>query len=63
MAGILGRRGRSWEGNIEMNIKETGWEEFDWVYPMSSCEYGNERSRSTKVEVQRINGEIMERKE
>ena len=48
---------------IEMDIKETGWEEFDWVYLMSSCEFGNERSRSTKGEVQRINGKMMEGRE
>jgi hypothetical protein len=59
MKGILGRPRRRWEDDIEMNIKEAGWEEVDWIYLESLCERGNERSCSTEGMVQRTNGTIM----
>jgi hypothetical protein len=28
----LGRPRRRWEDNIELNLKEIGWESVDWIY-------------------------------
>jgi hypothetical protein len=43
------------EDNIEMNLKETGWEDMDWIQWASRqeqvagcCEYGNEPLGSIK---------------
>jgi hypothetical protein len=28
----LGRRRRSWEDNIEMDIRAVGWNDVDWIF-------------------------------
>ena len=45
---LLGRLGSSWENNIKLDVKETGWENVDWnsiaqsrVHVTASCEKSN----------------------
>jgi len=51
----LGRPTHSWEDDIKMNLKETGYKDVDWIHlaedrsPMAgSCEHGDEPSGSTR---------------
>jgi hypothetical protein len=43
----VGRHSRRWEGNIKVNIQETGAKDVDWIYlthQADSSEHGNEPS-------------------
>jgi hypothetical protein len=50
----LGRPRRRWEDNIRMDLRETGWEDVDWIHlaqdrdQWEACERGNEPSGSIK---------------
>ena len=54
----LGRPKRRWEDNIKMNLREVSWRGGRGLdrsgsvygYVVSSCEFGNELSGSTKCE-------------
>jgi hypothetical protein len=39
---LIGRRGRRWEDNVRMNLREVEWEGVDWIYlavvsPLEDC--------------------------
>jgi len=51
----LGRPGRRWKGNINMDLQEVGWEGMDWInlaqdkgQVAGNCKCGNEPSGSIK---------------
>jgi hypothetical protein len=44
----LGRPKRRREDNIRMDLRETEWEDVDWMHLAFSCENGNEPSGSKR---------------
>jgi hypothetical protein len=55
----LGRLGQRWEDNVTINLKETGWNDVNWIHlaqdtdkwwDFVNMEHGNEPSVSTECE-------------
>jgi hypothetical protein len=45
----LGRRRCTWKDNIRMDLRDIGWENVDWISPVTgSYEHGNEPTGSIK---------------